>query len=71
LVFDEDRTPKALLETAKTLGREAVIQIKGEVIERASKNKNIATGEIEVLVSELTLLNESLVPPPSKRQFTF
>ena len=63
LVFDEDRTPKALLETAKTLGREAVIQIKGEVIERASKNKNIATGEIEVLVSELTLLNESLVPP--------
>ena len=63
LVFDEDRTPKALLETAKTLGREAVIQIKGEVIERASKNKNIATGEIEVLVSELNLLNESLVPP--------
>ena len=63
LVFDEDRTNKTLLETAKTLGREAVIQIKGEVIERASKNKNIPTGEIEVLVSELTVLNESLTPP--------
>ena len=63
LVFDEDRTNKTLLETAKTLGREAVIQVKGEVIERASKNKNIPTGEIEVLVSELTVLNESLTPP--------
>lgn len=63
LVFDEDRTPKELLELARTLGRETVIQIKGLVIERASKNKNIPTGEIEVLVSELTVLNESLLPP--------
>jgi aspartyl-tRNA synthetase len=63
LVFDEDRTSKKLLELARTLGRETVIQVKGSVIERASKNKNIPTGEIEVLVSELTILNESLLPP--------
>ncbi len=63
LVFDEERTSKELLELVRTLGRETVIQIKGTVIERASKNKNIATGEIEVLVSELTILNESLLPP--------
>ena len=63
LVFDEDRTSKELLELARTLGRETVIQVKGLVIERASKNKNIPTGEIEVLVSELTVLNESLLPP--------
>ncbi|WP_394974120.1 aspartate--tRNA ligase [uncultured Croceitalea sp.] len=63
LVFDEERTSKELLELVRTLGRETVIQIKGTVIERASKNKNIPTGEIEVLVSELTILNESLLPP--------
>jgi aspartyl-tRNA synthetase len=63
LVFDEDRTPKELLEQARELGRETVIQVKGEVIERASKNPNIPTGEIEVLVKELTILNKSLLPP--------
>ena len=63
LVLDEDRTSKELLEQARNLGREFVIQIKGEVIERASKNSNIQTGNIEVLVSELTVLNESKTPP--------
>ncbi|WP_405385081.1 aspartate--tRNA ligase [Maribacter sp. LLG6340-A2] len=63
LVFDEDRTNAELLEQARNLGREFVIQIKGEVIERASKNANIPTGDIEVLVSELTILNESKTPP--------
>ena len=63
LVLDEDRTSKELLEQARNLGREFVIQIKGEVIERASKNANIPTGNIEVLVSELTILNESKPPP--------
>ena len=63
LVLDEDRTSKELLEQARNLGREFVIQIKGEVIERASKNSNIPTGDIEVLVSELTILNESKTPP--------
>lgn len=63
LVFDEERTSKELLEKARELGRETVIQAKGEVIERASKNPNIPTGEIEVLVRELTILNTSLLPP--------
>ncbi len=63
LVFDEERTSKDLIEQAQNLGREFVIQVKGIVIERASKNPNIVTGDIEILVSELTILNESLLPP--------
>lgn len=63
LVFDQERTSKDLLEQARELGRETVIQAKGKVIERASKNPNIPTGEIEVLVTELTILNNSLLPP--------
>ncbi|MDG1805204.1 aspartate--tRNA ligase [Flavicella sp.] len=63
LIFDADRTDKAIIEQAKTLGREFVIQVKGSVIERQSKNDKIATGEIEILVSELTILNEANLPP--------
>ncbi|REG89034.1 aspartate--tRNA ligase [Winogradskyella sediminis] len=63
LYFDEERTPKAIMDKASKLGREFVIQVKGNVIERASKNPNIPTGDIEVVVSELTILNSSLVPP--------
>ncbi|MFB9109223.1 aspartate--tRNA ligase [Flavobacterium gyeonganense] len=63
LIFDESRTDKAVFELAKTLGREFVIQVKGTVIEREAKNKNIPTGEIEILVSELTILNSALTPP--------
>ena len=63
LVFDESRTDKTVFELAKTLGREFVIQIKGTVIERESKNKNIATGDIEILVKEMTILNAALTPP--------
>ena len=63
LVFDEKRTSKDLLEKAKNLGREFVIQVEGKVIERASKNPKIPTGEIEILVGKLTVLNESVLPP--------
>lgn len=56
---DNDTLNKA----ARQLGREFVIQVKGEVIERSSKNKNIPTGEIEIKVGELTILNESKTPP--------
>lgn len=63
LIFDEGRTDKTVFEQAKTLGREFVIQVKGTVIEREAKNKNIATGEIEILVTELTILNAALTPP--------
>ena len=63
LIFDESRTDKTVFELAKTLGREFVIQVKGTVIERESKNPNMATGDIEILVSELTVLNQAVTPP--------
>ena len=63
LYFDEEQTAKTILENAQKLGREFVIQITGKVQERASKNPNIPTGHIEVLVSELTILNSSKTPP--------
>lgn len=63
LIFDAERTDSSVIERAKTLGREFVIQAKGSVIERASKNPNIPTGDIEILVKELTILNDSIVPP--------
>ena len=63
LVFDEERTSKDLIEQSQNLGREFVIQVKGTVIERASKNPNIPTGDIEILVSELEILNKSIIPP--------
>lgn len=63
LLFDEERTDKALIEKAQNLGREFVIQVKGTVIERESKNNNIPTGEIEILVKELEILSESKTPP--------
>ncbi|MFY7845916.1 amino acid--tRNA ligase-related protein, partial [Chryseobacterium gambrini] len=63
LVFDQDRSTAELMENAKKLGREFVIQVTGKVIERVSKNPNIPTGEIEILVENLTVLNESQLPP--------
>jgi aspartyl-tRNA synthetase len=63
LIFDADRTDKAVIELAKTLGREFVIQVKGKVIEREAKNPNLATGEIEILVKDLKILNRAQLPP--------
>ena len=63
LIFDEQRTSKDLLNQAKALGREFVIQVNGEVIERTSKNNNIPTGDVEVLVKNLLILNSSTTPP--------
>ncbi len=63
LAFNEENTSKELFEKARTLGREFVIRIKGEVIERASKNDKIPTGSIEILVKGLDILNASRVPP--------
>jgi aspartyl-tRNA synthetase len=63
LLFDESRSNKVVFELAKTLGREFVIQVKGTVIERESKNANMVTGDIEILVSEMTVLNPALTPP--------
>lgn len=63
LIFDEQRTDKAVFESAKSLGREFVIQVKGTVIERESKNANMSTGDIEILVAKLTILNAAIIPP--------
>ena len=63
LIFDEARTQKDVFEKAATLGREFVIQVKGTVIERESKNAGMATGDIEILVNELTILNAAITPP--------
>ena len=63
LIFDEERTAANLIDIAKSLGREFVIQVTGTVIERQSKNPNMITGAIEVLVTELTILNAAKTPP--------
>lgn len=56
-------TNTVLCEQARKLGREFVIQIEGEVIERSSKNKNIPTGDIEINVFKLNILNVAKLPP--------
>ena len=62
LVVEAD-APEDLVGTATSLGREFVIQASGEVIERQSKNPKIPTGEIEIKVSGITVLNKSVTPP--------
>ena len=62
LAFDSENDA-ALCEQANSLGREYVIQVDGKVIERTSKNSKLATGDIEIAVSRLTVLNSSEVPP--------
>ena len=62
LVFNME-TDASLCEQARELGREYVLQIKGKVTERSSKNKKIPTGTIEIIVQELEVLNESQIPP--------
>lgn len=62
LVFNQEINAE-LCEQANKLGREFVLQVTGEVAERSAKNKHIPTGDIEIIVSELTVLNEALTPP--------
>lgn len=62
LFFDETSSPE-LMKQARSLGREYVLQVKGTVIERESKNPNMPTGEIEIKVSVLNILNEAITPP--------
>lgn len=63
LVLDQDRCNAKLLEQARTIGREFVVQVKGTVVARDSKNPKIPTGAIEILVAELHVLNPSVTPP--------
>ena len=62
LVFNEENNA-ALCEQANRLGREFVIQVKGTVNERSNKNTHIPTGDIEIIVNTLTVLNTALTPP--------
>ncbi|MBX7126967.1 MAG: aspartate--tRNA ligase [Cyclobacteriaceae bacterium] len=63
LILEEGKTDASLLAAARQLGREFVIRAKGVVVERLSKNDKIATGEIEVRVSSIDILNTSKLPP--------
>ncbi len=63
LMFEEESTDKRILEIAKNVGREFVLKATGEVIERVSKNPKLPTGDIEIKVTDLEVLNESKVPP--------
>ncbi|PWJ40984.1 aspartate--tRNA ligase [Sediminitomix flava] len=63
VVEDEGEKTAQIIETARKLGREFVIQAKGTVIARNAANPNIPTGEIEIRLEELSILNESLTPP--------
>jgi len=63
LVFDKERSNDEIFKTASQLGREFVIEVEGSVIERKSINENIDTGEIEILVTSINILNKSLTPP--------
>jgi len=62
-ITSDESIDKAVFETMNSLGREFVIQIKGTVIERSSKNKNIQTGDIEIKTEQITILNKSDIPP--------
>ncbi|RKQ50994.1 aspartyl-tRNA synthetase [Roseivirga pacifica] len=63
LTLEEGRTPEQALKTARELGREFVISVKGKVIERYSKNDKIPTGEVEIDVQEINIQNASKTPP--------
>ena len=63
LIFEEGSTDKSLLEKAAQLGREFVVQATGKVVERTAKNDKMPTGDIEIKVGELTVLNPAKVPP--------
>ncbi|MFN8336486.1 MAG: aspartate--tRNA ligase [Cyclobacteriaceae bacterium] len=63
LFFEEGSTPAALMQAAKVVGREYVIQAKGVVAERLSKNDKLPTGDIEIKVTELVVLNTAKTPP--------
>lgn len=62
LVFDDSKNTE-IAKQAQNLGREFVIKITGQVIERENKNNKIATGDVEIMVQDLTILNSSEIPP--------
>ena len=63
LLFNQEISSEALLEKARSVGREFVIMVKGKVVERVSKNDKIPTGDVEIEVQELNILNAAKIPP--------
>ncbi len=63
LIFDETTSDPTAIQTARKLGREYVVQAEGTVVERLSRNDKMATGDIEIRVTRLAVLNEARVPP--------
>ena len=63
LIINSEKSSKQVIDSVKNVGREFVIQVEGEVIKREAINKNISTGEIEILVSKINVLNPSIIPP--------
>ncbi|MCU0382944.1 MAG: aspartate--tRNA ligase [Cyclobacteriaceae bacterium] len=63
LLLEEGKTESSLIEKARQAGREYVLQVTGEVIERLSKNDKIPTGEIEISVKKINILNPAKLPP--------
>lgn len=63
LIFEEGVTEQAIIDLAKKAGREFVVKVSGEVVERYSKNDKIPTGDVEIRVTQLEFLNTSNVPP--------
>ena len=63
LIINSEKSSKEVIDSVKNVGREFVIQVEGEVIKREAINKNISTGEIEILVSKINVLNPSVIPP--------
>jgi aspartyl-tRNA synthetase len=63
LAFEEGKTNPELLAKAKTMGREYVLKVSGNVVERYAKNDNMPTGDIEIFTNQLEVLNKSEVPP--------
>ena len=63
LIINSEKSSKEVIDSVKNVGREFVIQVEGEVIKREAINKNISTGEIEILVSKINVINPSIIPP--------
>ena len=63
LIINSEKSSKEVIDSVKDIGREFVIQVDGEVIKRQSINKNISTGEIEIMVSKINVLNSAKIPP--------
>lgn len=70
IVFNMEVNPELCLK-ARELGREYVIQVKGRVAERSNKNNKIATGDIEIIASELHILNAAKTPPFNNTGFEY